>query len=492
MAHSVSPYPDPAAAPDGAARFALPVIDPDTGAVAMALIEDDAEAVDRAVLAAAAAFRSGIWSGTALADRAAVLRRAAGLIRAEARALAELDCRTTGLLLHRSLIRQAEVAAGWFDYFAGLIMAEGDAHYPQTDGALVFSRREPAGVAALFTPWNIPLAGAALKLAAALACGNSCVLKPSEQSPLGARRLVELLAAAGVPDGVVQLVNGRGTVTGAALAAHPDVALVSFTGGEAAGRAVAGLAAQHFARTTLELGGKSATILCADCDFGRALDGALQAAFGNSGQACLAGSRILVARPLFERLVDAFVARTRALRIGRPTDPTAEMGPLATESAMHRVLDMAGVARAEGGTIATGGARIEGFGGGWYVAPTVVLPCSNADRICQEEAFGPIVAILPFDDSDEAVALANATRFGLAGYVWSESGAGALRIAERLRAGTVLVNSVMRREQNAPFGGFGASGIDREGGRWSLDFYSEAKTMVIGTSAAPIPKLGAA
>lgn len=468
----------------------IAVINPDNGDQVTAIAETSAADVDEMVCAAKASFDSGVWSGAAKSERQAVLKRAAALIRENADELAALDSMTTGLLYNRALKPQAQAAAGWFDYFADALGEQTDmrlATLPDTDTVI---SREPAGVAALFTPWNIPLMGASLKLSAALAMGNSCVIKPSEQSPLGTMKLVQMLYDAGLPEGVLHLANGSGAVTGDALASHPDVDRVSFTGGENAGRMIAEKAAGRFARATMELGGKSANIIFADADYDRALDGAITGAFANSGQACLAGSRILLEREIADRFIADFVKRTRSIRIGRPFDAQAEMGPQSSKAQMERVLSFAKLAKRDGADILTGGERDEDFPGGCYVKPTAALALSNDISICQEEIFGPFATILIFDEEDQAVSIANDTRFGLAGYVWTRDDQKAQRVAARMRTGYALVNTMMLRDRNAPFGGFGHSGIDREGGRWSLDFYSEPKTVMTHHGNAPIASLG--
>lgn len=466
----------------GAHRF--PVVDPSSEETISEIVETSAKGVDAAVSAAREVFASGDWSRCAVEDRRCVLTQTAALIREHATELASLDTLATGLLFHASTLRQAHAAADWFDYFASLLATADGQAFNQTKGVTSFVSREPIGVAALFSPWNIPLMSVSLKLAAALAMGNSCVIKPSEQSPFSVLRLLELLHDAGLPKGVVNVVNGRGEVTGAALAAHSEVDVISFTGGEVAGKAIQAASAERFARTTMELGGKSANIVFADADIEKALDGSVSAIYGNNGQACLAGSRILLHRSIADRFIAEFINRTKALRIGLPFDELAQMGPQSSKAQMDRVLLFAGLARDEGMEILCGGERAEGFDKGYFVKPTAVLAQSNASKICQDEIFGPFAAFLIFDDADEAVAIANDTRYGLAAYLWTRDLNLAMRASDRLRAGTVLVNTTMVRERNAPFGGFGQSGLDREGGRWSLDFYSEAKTTIITSSAS--------
>lgn len=474
--------------PDGANELA--VINPDDGKALTRLAEADAATVDRAVRLARAAFDEGVWSRASILQRQEVLYNTAALVRENAEELAALDSLSTGLLYQATYGQAGFAAAGWFEYFAGLIGSTGEELYRQLPDTRTFVTREPVGVAGLFTPWNIPIMGAALKLSAALAMGNSCVLKPSEQSPLGATRLVELLFEAGLPKDVLHLVNGAGAVTGAALASHPQVDLVSFTGGEHAGRIIATETAKRFAKTTMELGGKSANIIFSDADLERALDGSVTAIYANNGQACLAGSRILVHKKIADRFIADFVERSQKVRLGRPFDAAAEVGPQVTRTHMERVLSFADVVREDGGEILTGGRRAESLADGFYIEPTVALAQSNSARVCQEEIFGPFATFLTFDSDEEAITMANDTRFGLAAYLWTDNLQRGLGVSDRLRSGYVLVNTPMVRERNAPFGGFGHSGIDREGGRWSLDFYSESKTTVVPFGDAPVPTMG--
>lgn len=469
----------------------LPVINPEDGKELLRLQESDEATVNRAVSSARASFNNGTWSRAPIEERQRVLYRTADLIRENAQDLAALDSLSTGLLYHSATYGQAYfAAAGWFQYFAGLIGAAGDDLYRQLPETRAFVTREPAGVAGLFTPWNIPVMSASLKLSAALAMGNSCVLKPSEQSPLGAARLVELIHEAGLPPGVLHLVNGRGPVTGAALASNPDVNLVSFTGGETAGRFIATETAKRFAKTTMELGGKSANIIFADADLAKALDGSLTAIYANNGEGCLAGSRILVHKSVADNFIADFVQRSNQVRLGRPFDDKAELGPQSSKQQMERVLAYAEQVRNEGGEILAGGRRSNAFAEGFYVEPTVAIAKDNKARVCQEEIFGPFATFLVFETDEEAVEIANDTRFGLAAYLWTRDLQRALSVSDRLRSGTVLINTPMVRERNAPFGGFGHSGVDREGGRWSLDFYSEPKTTIMPYGERPIPTMG--
>ena len=469
----------------------LEIINPAHESKILDLIEADEVTVNRAVEVARKRFEQGAWSRAPIQVRQDVLVRTAELIRAHREELAALDTLCVGLPYYSSTLGQVKAAAAWFDYFAGLIGTTGDELYQQLPNTKTLVTREPAGVAGLFTPWNVPVMVAALKMAAALAMGNSCVIKPSEKSPLGTAKLVALLHEAGLPEGVVNLVNGRGTVTGAALAAHNLVNLISFTGGEVAGRLIATKASERFAKVTLELGGKSANIIFDDANYERALDAALIAVYSNNGQNCLAGSRILVQNSIAQKFIDDYVDRARNIKVGEPFNPDTELGPLVSKEHMARVLSFVDDVRADGGQILTTGNGSSRFDKGYYVEPIVVLAKNNGPRVCQEEIFGPFATILTFDTEEEAVSIANDTRFGLVAYLWTDNVQRALGVSEVLKAGTVLVNTPIQRERNAPFGGYKYSGIDREGGKWSLRFYSEAKTTVIPYKEFPITKLGA-
>lgn len=467
----------------------IPVWYPATGAQVSTLTEDGPEAVDRAVAAARQAFDAGGWPKLGTEVRMQVLRRCQEIILEHADELARLECLNTGLLLRELKTRHMVRAAYNFGFFADYIGQATGQRYDQTADYVTTVTRDPVGVAALIAPWNAPVALASMKIAAALAFGNTCVVKPSEQTPLAVARLVELLQEA-LPEGVLNLVNGRGTVTGAALVAHKGVDLVSFTGGTETGRAIMSAAGQNLVPCTMELGGKSANIITESADLDRALDGALLGIFSNNGQQCLAGSRILVHRSIMDEFVGRFVERAERIRVGDPTADETELGPLASAPHRDRVLGFADIARADGGSVLTGAARREDLGEGYFVTPTAVRACSNADRVAQDEIFGPFATFLPFDSNDEAVAMANDTAFGLVAYVWSDDLPTVMQMTDGLRAGVLWVNTPMMRELRAPFGGYGASGVGREGGAACENFYTEQKTITIPRRPVPLRALG--
>jgi acyl-CoA reductase-like NAD-dependent aldehyde dehydrogenase len=304
--------------------------------------------------------------------------------------------------------------------------------------------------------------------------------------------MVEIFHEAGLPPGVVNLVNGRGQITGDALVNHAGVDMIGFTGGTGTGRAIAATAGRNLKPVALELGGKSANIICDTADVERALDGALAGIYGNNGQACLAGSRILVQRGIADAYIERFVARSRKIKIGDPMLPSTEIGPLAFEQHMQRVLSYVDVAKADGATLLTGGRRSPEHDKGWFIEPTAVLAPGNDARVCQEEIFGPFATFLTFDTVDEAVAIANASKFGLVSYVWTEDLSTAMRCARDIRAGTVWVNTAMIRDLRAPFGGYKESGIGRDGPQASLEFFTELKATIIPIDPVKGHRYGAA
>jgi len=468
----------------------LPVFYPATGARISTLVEDDACAVDQAVIAAREAFDRGPWPSLSVPERMDHLERCRQTILDHVDELARLECAATGLVLRELRERHMQRAAYNFRFFAEFISQSAGQRWDQAPGFMTTVSRVPVGVAALIAPWNAPVALATMKIASALAFGNTAVLKPSEQTPLALARLVELLQDV-LPEGVLNLVNGRGPVTGAALVDHPGVDLVSFTGGTQTGRTIMAAAGRNLVPCTLELGGKSANIVFASADIDRALDGALLGIFSNNGQQCLAGSRILVERRIFDDFVDRFLDRASRIRVGDPLADGTELGPLASAAHRDRVLGFVDTALADGGAVLTGGTRRDDLGEGYFVAPTAVTVPDNSARVAQDEIFGPFATFLPFDGEDQAISIANDTRFGLVSYIWSDHLPTAMSVSERMRSGVVWVNTPMMRELRAPFGGFKTSGVGREGGTACEAFYTEERTLTIPTHPPPLRKLGA-
>ena len=469
----------------------VPIVDPATATVISHFTEADAALVDRAVRSARTAFDVGPWPRMPVAARQRILRDIAATLMRHADELALLECANTGIVMREIRQRHLPRAAANFEFFADHIASGSGEVYRQTPGYLTTVLREPAGVAALISPWNAPLALASMQIASAIAFCCTAVLKPSEQAPLAVARMVELLHEAGLPPGVVNLVQGRGPLTGQALVSHPLVNRVCFTGGTETGRRIMQAAAANLVPCTLELGGKSANIVFDSADLERAIDGALLGIFSNNGQQCLAGSRILVQHRVFDRFVEAFVARARALRIGHPRAEGTELGPLASQAQRSRVLGFAAHAGEQGCTVLTGGRAVDGPGGGFYVEPTAVLASHARCSVAQEEIFGPFATLLPFQDIDDALALANDTRFGLVSYVWSDHLPTVTRMSEGLRSGIVWVNTPMMRELRAPFGGWKDSGVGRQGGASCESFFTEEKAVTVPTVAPVLRRLGA-
>ena len=473
-----------------AAGPVLPVINPASELQVSEVEEASPAVVDRAVRAARSAFAQGPWPRMEVAERQEILRRLAALVRQHAHELAYLECLNSGIPMRHLALGQIPRAALNFEFFAEFIGQCAGQVYTQDSRYLTLVTREPIGVAALIGPWNAPLALTSMKIAGAIAFGNCCVAKPAEHTPLAVARLMELITEAGVPAGVVNMVCGRGAITGEALVRHEEVNVVSFTGGTGTGRAVLTAAAAGLKPCSLELGGKSANIICASADLERALDGALLGIFSNNGQQCLAGSRILLERSIAGNFIDAFRARTANLRIGDPMDPATEIGPLAFRAHLERVLSYVEVAKNDGAELLVGGARAKGFERGFYMQPTAVLAADNRSRICQEEVFGPFATFLIFDNIETAFAIANDTRFGLVSYLWTEHMPTALRGRQALRSGVVWVNTPMVRELRAPFGGVKDSGMGREGGNASMQFYTSEKSATIPVESIPLARLG--
>lgn len=463
---------------------------PGTGEQIASLQEDDAATVVTAVASARTSFESGEWSNAATAVRQTVFRRAANLIRAHANELALLECLCAGLPSSHLASRQVPRAADNLDFFADYIGVMAGETFEQLPGYQTLVTRQPAGVAALFAPWNAPLALASMQIASSLAFGNTCVIKPSEYTPLSILRMVSLLEEAGLPAGTINVINGSGGVTGAALAASPNIDRIAFTGGGATARQVMAAACEHLTPVHFELGGKSGNIVFDDANFERAVDGSLVNIFSNSGQICIAGSRILVQRGIAERFIDAFVARTRSLIIGSPLDPTTEVGPMAFKAHQQRVLDHIARATSEGATLLCGGEAPTNLGGGYFIAPTVFQVKSNDLALCQEEVFGPVVSIQIFDNDEEALSIANDSRYGLVGYCWTNSLARTQAFQRQVDAGTLWINTPLARDLRAPFGGFKESGIGRDGPRQAADFFTEEKATISALGNPPIRKLG--
>jgi len=462
----------------------FPVYDPATEEIIAEAPDAGAEDVDAAVAAAREAFEKGAWSRTTAQDRGRVLFRMAEKLRAETAVLAELETRNCGKPIVESEYDIAD-AATCFEYYGGLATKVMGQVNPVPANALSLSMREPVGVAGQIIPWNYPLLMAAWKLAPALAAGCCCVLKPAEQTPLTALEFARWFEEAGLPPGTVNVVTGFGETAGAPLTTHPQVNKVAFTGSVEVGKKIARAAADSLKRVTLELGGKSPNIFFADADFEAAIDGALFGVFINQGEVCSAGSRILVERKIYTKFVEAMSAKAKTIRLGSPLERETKMGPLVSKEQYDRVTSYLELGKHEA-KLCAGGSRPSGFDKGFYVQPTVFCDVDNSARIAREEIFGPVAAVIPFENESEAVRIANDTHYGLAAAVWSRDIFKAFRVVKAMRAGIVWVNTMQPTYVEAPWGGYKQSGYGRELGPWGIEEYLETKQVFVNLDEAPI------
>jgi len=462
------------------------VVNPTDQSVLATVPEAGRDDVRAAVAAARAAFDEGPFSKLTGRERGALLYKVAEAIRRQAAELAATDTRNMGKPIVEAEFDVAD-AAHCFEYYAGLAgKIEGET-LPVPDNVLSMVLREPVGVVGQIIPWNYPLLMAAWKLAPALAAGCTAVLKPAEESPLSALMLARIFESLELPPGVVNVVTGDGPGAGAALVDDPRVDKIAFTGGGEAGRLVIRSAADTIKRLSIELGGKNPNIVFADADFEQALDGALFGAFANQGEVCSAGSRLLVERPIYDRMVAALADKVRRVRLGDPLSRETKMGPLVTREHMEKVLGYMEIGRTEGRLVAGGGrAHGPGLDGGNFVEPTIFADVDNRARIAQTEIFGPVLAVIPFDDEAQAIRLANDTPYGLAGAVWTHDVCRALRVLKQLRAGILWMNTYHPTYNEAPWGGYKQSGFGRELGPRGLEQYLETKQVTINLTDAPL------
>ncbi len=455
-------------------------IEPAKGEAYSLIPDSDESDVNLAVAAAKRAFP--IWSKMSAQRRSAILVRIANLITENLDELAQAESRDNGKPL--KLARSIDIprASSNFHFYGTAILHYASESHSMEDLALNYTLRQPIGVAGCVSPWNLPLYLFSWKIAPALAAGNTVVAKPSEVTPYTAYLLSRICIEAGLPDGVLNIVHGYGPKAGASIIEHEDVPMISFTGGTATGEWIARTAAPKFKKLSLELGGKNPNIIFADCDFDDMMDTTLRSSFSNQGQICLCGSRILIERSIYNKFKTEFVKRVSKLKVGDPNDSKTNLGAVVSESHMEKVLEYVELAKEEGGTVLTGGHRVElegEFAKGYFLAPTVIEGLPHTCRTNQEEIFGPVVTLIPFDTEEEAITMANSTKYGLASSTWTSDLKRAHRVARELHTGIAWINCWLLRDLRTPFGGVKNSGVGREGGFEALQFFTEPKNVCI-------------
>ncbi|MGA8943314.1 MAG: 5-carboxymethyl-2-hydroxymuconate semialdehyde dehydrogenase [Thermoactinomyces sp.] len=474
---------------EGVAGKSFANLNPATNEVVNKVAEGFAEDVDLAVAAAREAFDHGPWRTMSVKKRLEYIVRIADLIDENAEEISELESLDTGLPISQTR-KQAARAAENFRFYAQMVNSRlvGEAY--QVENAFVnYTIYKPLGVAGLITPWNAPFMLSTWKVAPALATGNTCVLKPAEWSPLTANKLAQIIDEAGLPKGVFNVVHGFGETAGAALVAHPGVQLISFTGETKTGSEIMKNGADTLKRYSMELGGKSPAIIFPDADLEKALDAVVWGIFSFNGERCTANSRLFVHRSVMDGFVSALKERIEQIVVGDPMDPDTEVGPLIHRKHWQTVMNYIQTAREEGAEVVSGTVPAE-FEKGNYVAPTLLLNCTNNMRVAQEEIFGPVLAVIPFESEDEVIRMANDVIYGLAAYVWTSNIKRAHRIAQAIDSGMVWINSQNVRDLRIPFGGSKYSGIGREGGHYSFEFYTEPQVIHVAIGDHPIPRFG--
>ena len=455
-------------------------IDPSRGEVYSKIPNSTKEDVEAAVIAAENAFET--WSNTPKEQRAAVMIKIADIIQSRLDEFAEAESLDNGKPVKLAKAVDIPRAVSNLKFFATAIQHfSAESHYMESMG-INYTLRKPIGIVGCISPWNLPLYLFTWKIAPALAAGNCVIAKPSEVTPMTAFMLSEVCKEAGLPDGVLNIIHGLGQQVGDQMTRHPKIKAISFTGGTSTGATIASIAAPMFKKLSLELGGKNPNLIFADCDFDNALSVTMRSSFANQGQICLCGSRIFIERSIYKKFKDAFVAKTEKSKVSFPSDPEAHLGAVVSESHMKKVLSYIELAKEEGGTVLTGGeqVKLEGeYANGYYIRPTIIEGLSYNCRTNQEEIFGPVVTITPFDTEEEALMMANSTEYGLAATVWTENLSRAHRVADEIQSGIVWINSWLVRDLRTPFGGMKNSGVGREGGFEALRFFTEPKNVFI-------------
>ncbi|KAG0338538.1 hypothetical protein BG000_003788 [Podila horticola] len=455
--------------------------DPARGIPHAKIPDSTKEDVDLAFAAASKAFKT--WSKTSRIERARIMNKIADLIESRLDEFARAESKDQGKPVELARTVDIPRAAHNFRFFAGRILHSVDEAADLAGVGFSYSQRMPIGVAGLISPWNLPLYLLTWKIAPCIACGNTAICKPSEFTSLTAYLLCSVLKDAGLPAGVVNMVFGTGMGAGQAIVEHPRIPLISFTGGTVTGAKISSVAAPMFKRLSLELGGKNANIVFADCDFELALKTSLRSSFANQGEICLCGSRIFVERPIYEKFLTGLVQGAKGLKVGDPSQKDTNLGALVSKEHWAKVMSYVQLGQEEGGKVECGGqkpASLQGeFQDGYFLEPTIISDLTPSCRTMREEIFGPVVTIFPFDTEEEVIGYANDSEYGLSCSVWTENGRRARRVASEIEAGTVWVNTWMARDLRMPFGGMKKSGVGREGGNHSLDFYSELKTICL-------------